>query len=168
MDYKYIDQLLNRYFDGTTTIAEERILKAFFSQDDVPAHLNRYAQLFQYEETDAQATPLADDFDQRILARLEADGDAPVLHVRIQRLTFADRFRPLMRSAAAVAIFALLGGSIHHAYVSHPVEPITNGYGEGSIEQAEGTTDYKPSPYIQEGQKVAITTDTLSATSKVD
>lgn len=79
MDYKYIDQLLNRYFDGTTTIAEERILKAFFSQDDVPAHLNRYAQLFQYEETDAQATPLADDFDQRILARLEADGDAPVL-----------------------------------------------------------------------------------------
>ncbi|MBQ4446467.1 MAG: pyruvate ferredoxin oxidoreductase, partial [Prevotella sp.] len=32
MDYKYIEQLLERYWQGMTTLEEERILRAFFSQ----------------------------------------------------------------------------------------------------------------------------------------
>ena len=31
MDYKYITQLLERYWEGTTSLEEEQILKAFFS-----------------------------------------------------------------------------------------------------------------------------------------
>ena len=36
MDYVYIEQLIDRYFEAATTIEEERILRAFFSQRDVP------------------------------------------------------------------------------------------------------------------------------------
>ena len=35
MDYRYIEQLLERYWQCETSIEEERILKAFFSQDEV-------------------------------------------------------------------------------------------------------------------------------------
>lgn len=171
MDYKYIEQLIDRYFNGETTIAEERILKTFFSQNDVPAHLQHYAAVFDYEEAQRTETALDEDFDQRVLSHLTADGDAPCIRVKIQRMTFADRFRPLGRAAAAVAIVALLGSSIHRAYVTHPVEPINQfGYGLEEAGQTDGVSDdnFTPAPYIQKGEKVAITTDTLSSTSKVE
>ena len=37
MDYKYINQLLERYWNCETSLEEEGILRAFFSQKDVPA-----------------------------------------------------------------------------------------------------------------------------------
>ena len=42
MDYKYISQLLERYWNAETTREEEEILKAVFRQDNVPADLLRY------------------------------------------------------------------------------------------------------------------------------
>ena len=45
MDYKYINQLLERYWRCETSIEEEDILKAFFSQKDVPVELLRYKDL---------------------------------------------------------------------------------------------------------------------------
>lgn len=171
MDYKYIEQLIERYFDCTTTVAEERILKAFFSQNDVPAHLEQYADLFAYEEEQKEAEMLDEDFDKRIMERLEADGDAPVIHVKIQHLTFADRIRPLFRAAAAVAIVVLIGGSMHRAYVTHTIEPISS-FGVGG-EEAQGTTvnpaeTDNPNLFIQNGEKVAITVDTLGARKKAE
>lgn len=163
MDYKYIEQLIERYFDCETSIAEERILKAFFSQNDVPEHLKEYADVFAYEADEAHCAALDDGFDERVISRLEADGDAPVVHVKIQRLTFTDRIRPLFRAAAAVAIVVLIGGSLHRAYVTHDFEPISQ-YGMGDEEAQGGTIDEATRDanlFIQEGRKVAITTDTL-------
>lgn len=164
MDYKYIEQLVERYFEAETTVSEERILKAFFSQSDVPANLQQYADLFAYEDDQAAADVLDEDFDARVMARLQSDGDAPVVHVKIQRLTLADRLRPLFRAAAAVAIVVLIGGSMHRAYVSHPIEPISP-FGIGGEEaQSMPGDDQTESPnlFIQQGKKVAITFDTLS------
>ena len=48
MDYKYIEQLLERYWEGETTLQEETILKAFFSQPDIPENLRKYCDLFAY------------------------------------------------------------------------------------------------------------------------
>lgn len=170
MDYKYIEQLIERYFDCETTVAEESILKTFFSQNDVPAHLKQYADLFAFEENEADLE-LDEHFDQRVLDRLEADGDAPVMHVKIQRLTFADRIRPLFRAAAAVAIVVLIGGSMHRAYVNHTFEPISQFGTEGQEAQQLDTPDdeqYTPSRFIQEGKKVAITFDTLGVKSTAE
>ena len=46
MDYRYIEQLLERYWRCETTLQEEEILRTFFSQDDIPAGLERYKALF--------------------------------------------------------------------------------------------------------------------------
>lgn len=170
MDYKYIEQLIGRYFDCETTIAEERILKAFFSQNEVPEHLRQYAALFVYEEAKGEAGALDDAFDERVLDRLAKEGDAPVLRVKIQRLTFADRIRPFYRAAAAVAIVVLIGGSMHHAYVKNTIEPISQ-FGTGSDEAMEVVDDTMreqeiPNLFFQQGEKVAITNDTVRAVKK--
>ena len=39
MDYKYINQLLERYWKCETSLEEEEILRTFFSQDELPAEL---------------------------------------------------------------------------------------------------------------------------------
>lgn len=170
MDYKYIEQLIERYFNCETSVGEESILKTFFSQNDVPAHLKQYAALFAYEESQADEA-LGEEFDQRVIDRLEAEGDAPVLHVKIQRLTFADRLRPLFRAAAAVAIVVLVGGSMHRAYVNHPIEPISQfGSEEQEAQQLDTPDDeeFTPARIIPEGKKVAINYDSLSVKSTAD
>ena len=74
MDYKYIEQLLNRYFEADTTLKEEQILQAFFAQDDedVPSALRCYKPLF---ETMEKSDVLGADFDDRML-RLIGEGEA--------------------------------------------------------------------------------------------
>ena len=49
MDYKYIQQLLDRYWQGDTSIEEENILRQFFIQPNVPDELLQYRALFVYE-----------------------------------------------------------------------------------------------------------------------
>ena len=46
MDYKYIEQLLERYWQGETSLQEEAILRSFFSQPDIPESLQQYQALF--------------------------------------------------------------------------------------------------------------------------
>ena len=54
MDYKYINQLLNKYWEGATTLEEENILRSFFSQKDVPGSLIQFRPLFVYEQEDKE------------------------------------------------------------------------------------------------------------------
>ena len=70
MDYKYIEQLLERYWNCETSLEEEQILRSFFRQKEVPAHLLRYKQLFAYQDVEKEKG-LGDDFDTRILTRIE-------------------------------------------------------------------------------------------------
>ena len=51
MELKLVEQLLEKYFQGATTIAEEKQLKAYFSSNDVAPHLAKYQSLFGYFET---------------------------------------------------------------------------------------------------------------------
>ena len=51
MELKFVEQLLEKYFQGDTTIAEEKQLKAYFSSHDVAPHLAKYQSLFGYFET---------------------------------------------------------------------------------------------------------------------
>ena len=91
MDYKYIEQLLERYWEANTTPQEENILRAFFSQDMLPEHLAQYQPLFVYEQTAANEQPLGDDFDRRMLERIgqgTAEAEKKVV-VKAQRITNA-------------------------------------------------------------------------------
>jgi hypothetical protein len=102
MDYKEIQQLLERYWRCETSLEEESQLRDFFTHSEVPASLLPYKDLFVYEQKQ-QTEHLGDDFDARILAKVEA----PV--VKAKRLTLVSRFKPLFRAAAVVAAFLMLG-----------------------------------------------------------
>lgn len=43
-----IEALLERYYNGETTLDEEKQLRQFFQQDTVPAHLKAHAEPFRY------------------------------------------------------------------------------------------------------------------------
>ena len=109
MDYKYIEQLLDRYFSAETTLEEENILRTFFSQENIPAEMEQWRALFT---ADAEET-LGDDFDARILEMIgeQADSDrVPV--VKAREITLTRRFMPLFKAAAAIAIFLTIGGAL--------------------------------------------------------
>ena len=109
MDYKYIEQLLDRYFSAETTLEEENILRTFFSQENIPAAMEQWRALFT---ADAEET-LGDDFDARMLEMIgeQADSDrVPV--VKAREITLTRRFMPLFKAAAAIAIFLTIGGAL--------------------------------------------------------
>jgi hypothetical protein len=54
MTYKEIEILLEKYYEGETTISEERTLREFFAQDDIPAHLMEHKPLFNFQVGEAQ------------------------------------------------------------------------------------------------------------------
>lgn len=50
-EYKSIEYLLDRFFEGQTSNEEERALYDFFARPDIPAHLERYREVFGYFES---------------------------------------------------------------------------------------------------------------------
>jgi hypothetical protein len=104
MDYKYIEQLLERYFQCESTLKEEEILRSFFSQEDVPVWLMKYQTLFTYEAEKEQL--LGDDFDERILEMIEQNEP-----VKARVLTLTQRLKPLLKAAAVVAVLLTLGNA---------------------------------------------------------
>ncbi|MBD1261163.1 hypothetical protein HZY62_11225 [Maribacter polysiphoniae] len=48
MELDRIERLLEKYLEASTTIAEEKELRAYFSQESVASHLKQYAPMFQY------------------------------------------------------------------------------------------------------------------------
>nr|MBP7471549.1 pyruvate ferredoxin oxidoreductase [Prevotella sp.] len=111
MDYKYIEQLLGRYWKCETSLEEEEILRAFFSQKDVPAELLPYKDLFSYQTNDLKNNCLGDDFDQKVLSMIE---EPKIVKARV--VTMRQRFVPLFKAAAVVAIFLSLGNAAQHAF----------------------------------------------------
>lgn len=48
MELAQIEQLLHKYLEGNTSIAEERELKGYFSSNNVALHLQPYQSMFGY------------------------------------------------------------------------------------------------------------------------
>lgn len=111
MDYKYIEQLLERYWQCDTSLEEEDILRAFFSQKDVPAGLQKYRDLFVYGQAERKEQQLDDDFDARILAMI----DEPV-KVKALEIKLTHRLMPLFKAAAVVAIILTLGNAAQFSF----------------------------------------------------
>lgn len=111
MDYKYISQLLERYWQASTSLEEEDILRAFFSQADVPEELRQYRSLFVYEQEEPRQHRLGADFDARFASLL--GDEAPV---KARRVTLKARLAPLFRAAAIVAIILTLGNAAQFSF----------------------------------------------------
>ncbi len=124
MDYKYIEQLLERYWLCETSLEEEQILRTFFSQENVPVSLLPYKDLFTYEQSDVETMQLGDDFDRRVL---EMVGE--VAPVKARTISLTQRLKPLFKAAAIVAIILTLGNAMQVAMKPSDAPNIAGGDG---------------------------------------
>ena len=108
MDYKYIEQLIDCYFEGETTLEEEQILRKFFAQEELPEHLRQWQPLFREQYTLSEAH-LDASFDERILA---LTGE---YHVKAQLIPLRVRLRPLYRVAAFLAFAVVIGTAVEYS-----------------------------------------------------
>ena len=102
MDYKYIEQLMERYWNAETSL----------SQKDIPAEMEHLRPLFVDE---AVGETLDDDFDARIMQAIgmEADKSLTMEHeVKAREVSLTQRLMPLFKAAAVVAIILTLGGAL--------------------------------------------------------
>lgn len=63
MELDNIDKIIEKYFEATTTVAEEKALRAYFSGNEVAPHLQKYTPLFAHfkkakEEVFTKQVPL--------------------------------------------------------------------------------------------------------------
>ena len=66
-DYKYIEELLERYYNAQTSEAEEKQLKNFFLQEDVPVHLQAEKEMF----LQLQASDIPEGLEERLSQRID-------------------------------------------------------------------------------------------------
>jgi hypothetical protein len=70
MKLQEIERLLEKYYNGETSLEEERLLKDYFSGDDVPSRFRAEKQQFEYLH-DVRHTSLTDNsFDADVLMRI--------------------------------------------------------------------------------------------------
>jgi len=97
-----IETLLEKYFQGNTTLAEEKTLRLYFTETpEIPPHLKKYQPLFQFFSAEIEQA-LDSTFDDAVL---EAITDKNPLKVKTSRVRFRS---PLYRIAATVALIATI------------------------------------------------------------
>ncbi|MBO4662796.1 MAG: pyruvate ferredoxin oxidoreductase [Bacteroidaceae bacterium] len=116
MDYKYIEQLIERYFACETTLQEEQILRSFFSQGNVPSNLSEYADLFRYESSESNIH-LGEEFDARMMELVERKSG-----MKNKVVSIRGKFTPLFKAAAIVAIVLTIGNAAEQSIGNRPSE----------------------------------------------
>lgn len=156
MDYKYIEQLLERYWRCETSLQEEEILRLFFSQEEVPTNLVPYKDLFIYEQEQKETDILGDDFNQKILEKV--NGDQPV---KARTITMRKRLMPLFKAAAVVAILLTLQNALQETFTSTMPSAQQSVEVPHANKEAKGPAVAKAdSTKIDSTQKVSTITDT--------
>lgn len=141
MDYKYIEQLLERFWNCETSVEEETILKTFFSQEDIPAELLKYKSLFAYAVEEPKADVLGEDFDAKMETLI---GENEPVKARV--IPFRQRLLPLFKAAAVVAIILSLGNASQMAFYE---------------EQNDDSAAVASMPKVQSGPSVAMGGDSV-------
>jgi len=124
MNTKEIDQLLERYFEGETTLVEEKLLREFFSGDDVPENLRQYQPVFRFYSSEATLS-LSDEQQEKVLSRrieqYREETSAVKSHPGKKRLYYF--------SGIAAGLLILIGlvftlwnetGRMHHKALANP------------------------------------------------
>ena len=114
MNYEYIEQLLERYFECLTSLEEEQILRAFFAQENVPARLLSYRPLFTEAARQGNEETLGSDFDEKILTAIGKE-EKP-LKVKAIKVSLRSRLSPLYKAVACVAVVLAIGQAAQVPY----------------------------------------------------
>ncbi len=121
MDYKYIEQLLEQYWECQTTLEEESILRSFFAQDDVPARLLPYKALFAVQKELVGEFHLGEDFDRKVMQQIAMQSNTQV-HARKANLRQA--LQPFYKVAAVVAVILSIGMAAQYGWKAPQTSPM--------------------------------------------
>jgi hypothetical protein len=109
MDYKDVEQLLERYWLCETSLEEENQLREFFLGDNIPEELEQYREVFVYQSV-LQKAEMSADFEERLYAAI----DKPPF--KIKKTSFINGIAPLFRAAVFVGVFILVNNLVQHSF----------------------------------------------------
>jgi len=102
---KTIERLLEKYFEGETSLQEEMQLQEFFQREDVPSHLESYRS--QFELPQILSTQTASIKDEQLFAKIESE--AKVVEMKPQ--VFRNFTITRVAAAAALLIIGFWSGN---------------------------------------------------------
>ena len=104
MNTSEIEALLEKYYEGNTSLQEEKILRDFFQGSQVPEHLESHQPLFRFFE-DEQKREIRDrDFEQNMTAKFTGE---PV-ETEIVKM-YPNRSRFIYVTGIAATVLLLIG-----------------------------------------------------------
>ncbi len=71
MNSRQIEILLERYFDGSTSLEDEKTIKDFFEMEDIPPHLISLKDTFNFFSSEKKLEHLDESFDKIVIAEIE-------------------------------------------------------------------------------------------------
>ncbi len=97
MELTTIRELVDKYWNGETSLEEEAQLQRYFQEEEAPADLKKEAALFRYYQSNTRFRTLDERFDEQLTQRIEQK--------QAKQRWLA--YQPLLRIAAAVVLVIL-------------------------------------------------------------
>ena len=115
MDFNKIERLLERYWEGETSLEEEQVLRDFFDHPEVPGKWKSEQVLFQYF-TEQRKVDLDELFDEKVMAQVEEAPD--ISRGKVRKL-----FYDLVRVAAVGLILVTATYFVREQYLEQKDDP---------------------------------------------
>lgn len=112
MELTNIRELVEKYWNGDTTLEEEKVLRDYLANEEVPADLKKEAALFRYYQAQTRFRKLDDQFEEKITRRIQ----------RKQPLQWWTDYRSFIRVAAAVLMLIVAAILLKTEWLDTPSE----------------------------------------------
>lgn len=73
MNFRIIEKILEKYFNGETSLQEEEQLRAFFGKEDIPPHLISLKNMFVFFDKEVGEEIPDDTFEKKIMDQIEEE-----------------------------------------------------------------------------------------------
>jgi hypothetical protein len=114
MSFRTIEKLLQKYFEGETSLQEEEQLKAFFQKEDVPPHLISLKDLFITYRDQKSIEPLDEQFDEDLMSKIKSE---KVISIKRKRRSLVYAI-----SGIAAVIVVIIAISIYFNVATRSIE----------------------------------------------
>lgn len=105
--YQHITTLLDKYWEGETSLEEEKILTDFFNATEVPLEFQAFQPIFQ-AKNDMLSQNLSSNFDENLLAILEnkteEKTETKIVYLQSPQTAEVKKWRLLAGVAASIAL----------------------------------------------------------------
>lgn len=109
MNVDRINQLLERYYNAETTEAEEKELKRFFTEEEVPAHLQAEKKMFLQLQASMNEEPIPEGLEERLSKAIDTWETQEQRTLKIQQGTRIRHLQWIGSIAASILIVVSFG-----------------------------------------------------------